>query len=73
MENDFGPDKYREFMHVFGKYVNDGDYASYKETLFRIFNDARWNYHLKGMILFTKENHKADFAKDVEKLICKEN
>lgn len=69
MERDLGIAKYRELWKIVAKYNTDDDYASYRDSLFEIFKDKRWIHNLKGMILFTKTNHRTDFENDLENFL----
>lgn len=65
MQDDLGRQKYEELLKILNKYIDDGNYALYRDSLFEIFREKRWYYNLKGMISLTKPEHRAAFNIDV--------
>lgn len=71
IKNTLNQDKYNDFLKTFIEYNKNSDYEAYRTNLCSIFCEKQWIFILKGMIRFTRANHRASFQKDVDNFIQK--
>lgn len=64
------PNQNKQLIEALNEYNNtntNGSYESYRDTLFKIFNDTDDAMILTGMMLFVKSEHQSQFDKDIRR------
>lgn len=69
MEDELGTEMYQQLVQIWSKYDADGNYESYRDSLFDIFGGKKWIYNLKGCLFLTKPHHRVDLDKDIAEFI----
>lgn len=62
-------EKYKGFIKTIVTYDSDSNYELFRDGLINIFNERQWFYILKGMLRFSKSQHKASYEKDITEFI----
>lgn len=61
--------RYKRFKGIVSKYNNDEAYEAFRDELFKIFNEPKFVFSLKGCIILFKNEHKPNFKIDCEQFI----
>lgn len=69
MRNDLGPENYELLVTAFDLYDKDGNYETFRDSLFRIFREPRVLSLLKCMTLLLISGHRTRFDLESNKFI----